>query len=109
MGFAQCTLHCKNSLTSFGMKGWKKQSIIFNMENVRLESIVGTISFMFPRRNSMAGCKQILGVFFLPNVLQAPQKIRLEEIMLRIGMFTEVKATLFNETTWCMGLLSFPF
>ena len=42
-------------LTSFGMKGVKKQSNILNMENVKLESMVDTISFMLWRRNSMAG------------------------------------------------------
>ena len=42
-------------LTSLGMKGVKKQSNILNMENVKLESMVDTISFMLCRRNSMAG------------------------------------------------------
>ena len=45
-------------LTSRGLKGSKKQSIILMRLNVKLLSMVGTISFMLRRRNSIDGYKQ---------------------------------------------------
>ena len=46
-----------NSFTSLGIKGVKKQSSIFIRENVKLPSLVGTISFRLLLNNFMLGWK----------------------------------------------------